>query len=120
MSPGRERPDRPLVLEAQPPGTVRVESPADESDLVRADRVAVVAHWDPAARVGRSPRTLTQASIQAGYLTILVSTAEGDSPLAWIDGRPSGVAVLRRPNLGYDFGSWATALDLLPAISRAP
>ena len=120
MSPGRDRPDRPLVLDAQPPGTVRVESPADESDLARADRVAVVAHWDPAARVGRSPRTLTQALIQAGYLTFLVSTAEGDSPLAWIDGRPSGVAVLRRPNLGYDFGSWATALDLLPAISRAP
>ena len=120
MSPGRDRPDRPLVLDAQLPGTVHVESPADESDLARADRVAVVAHWDPAARVGRSPRALTQALIRAGYLTFLVSTAEGDAPLAWIDGRPSGVAVVRRPNLGYDFGSWATALDLLPAISRAP
>ena len=52
--------------------------------------------------------------------TVLVSTAEGGSPLDWVDGRPSGVTVLRRPNLGYDFGSWATALDLLPAIRRAP
>ena len=120
MSPGRERPDRSLVLDAQPPGSVRWESPADESDLVRADRVAVVAHWDPAARVGRSPRMLTQALIQAGYLTILVSTAEGDVPLDWVDGRPPGVTVLRRPNVGYDFGSWATALDRLPAIRRAP
>jgi lipopolysaccharide biosynthesis protein len=96
-----------------------LESPADESDLIRADRVAVLAHWDPDARVRRSPQMLTQALIQAGYLTFLVSTAVGDSPLAWIDGRPGGVTVLRRPNLGYDFGSWATALELLPAISRA-
>jgi hypothetical protein len=120
MSPGRDRPDRPLVLDAQQRRTVHVESPADESDLAHAERVAIVAHWDPAARVGRSPRALTQALILAGYLTVFVSTSAGDSALDWTDGRPPGVTVLRRPNVGYDFGSWATALDRLPAISRAP
>jgi lipopolysaccharide biosynthesis protein len=30
------------------------------------------------------------------------------------------VTVLRRPNIGYDFGSWATALDRYPAIRALP
>ncbi len=32
----------------------------------------------------------------------------------------AGVTVVRRPNLGYDFGSWATALDRYPAIATSP
>lgn len=120
MSSGRGLSARPLVLAAQPPDTVRLETAGDDPDLACADRVAVIAHWDPDSRVGRSPSTLTSTLVGAGYVTILVSTAEGARSLSWVDGRPSGATVLRRPNLGYDFGSWATALNLLPAIRQAP
>jgi hypothetical protein len=119
MSSGRRLSARPLVLAAQPPGTVRFETGTGDPDVACADRVAVIAHWDPAPRVSRSARTLTSALEGAGYVTILVSSAEGAGSLSWADGRPPGVTVLRRPNLGYDFGSWTTALDLLPAIRQA-
>jgi lipopolysaccharide biosynthesis protein len=33
-----------------------------------------------------------------------------------VDDRPADLTIVRRPNLGYDFGSWATALDLFPTI----
>jgi lipopolysaccharide biosynthesis protein len=69
--------------------------------------------------VRRSPRTLVGALIEAGYATILVSTAEGAAPLEWTDGRLSDVTVLRRPNLGYDFGSWATAMHSYPSLRSA-
>jgi hypothetical protein len=109
---------RPLVLQSQPLGSVRTEHADHVADLAGADRIAVIAHWDPQGRVRRSPRTLVDALVRAGFPTILVSTAEGDGPLDWVDGRPPGVTVLRRPNIGYDFGSWATALHRYPVIRQ--
>ena len=53
----------------------------------------------------------------ADYDVIVVSTADGDRPLEWESGRPEDVAIVRRPNLGYDFGSWATAIDLYPELA---
>jgi hypothetical protein len=110
---------RPLVLQSQSPGSVRLETGNREPDLAGADHIAVVAHWDAEGRVRRSPRTLVDALVGAGYPTILVSTAEGDGTLDWFDGLPPGVTVLRRPNIGYDFGSWATALEWFPVIREA-
>ena len=110
---------RPLVLHAQQPASVRVERDGPVPDFRRAERVAVVAHWDAEGRVARSPRTLVESLIRAGYETLLVSAAEGPEPLDWVGGRPGAVTVLRRPNLGYDFGSWATALGRFPEVLRA-
>jgi hypothetical protein len=84
------------------------------------DRVAVIAHWAPDPRVGRSTRELAAALLREDYTVLLVSTAEGPEPLAWIGGRPSRVTVLRRPNIGYDFGSWATALHRYPVVASSP
>jgi lipopolysaccharide biosynthesis protein len=80
----------------------------------------VLAHWDPHGKVGRSSRELLHGLSAAGYQTIVVSAAPSDADLTWPDGRPGGVVVLRRPNLGYDFGSWATALGRFPEIRTVP
>ena len=114
------REPRPLVSLAQPRGSVHLEGDQQGTELERADRVAVLAHWDPGGRVRRSPRALVEALERAGYRAVLVSTAASSGPLDWHGGRPAGVMVVRRPNLGYDFGSWATALDLIPAIRGVP
>lgn len=111
---------RPPVLSDQPPGSVQVEGEEHGQALASAERAAVVAHWDSVGRVGRSVRTLLEALVRAGYETILVSTAGGAGALDWQGHRPQGVTVLRRPNIGYDFGSWATALDRYPAIRALP
>ncbi len=57
--------------------------------------------------------------VDAGYLVVVVSTAEVPEPLDWSSDRPERLTVLRRPNLGYDFGSWATAIDRYPQVVEA-
>ena len=59
---------------------------------------------------------LLRALQSAGFSALLVSSAPGEAPLTWVGRRPGGLTVLRRPNIGYDFGSWATALDRIPAL----
>jgi lipopolysaccharide biosynthesis protein len=107
------------VLTVQPPGSVRLEGADRSAELSGVDRVAVVAHWDPVGRVTRSTHALLGALEMAGFEIVLVSAEEGDGPLGWGQQAPVGLTVLRRPNLGYDFGSWATALDRFPGIKSA-
>jgi lipopolysaccharide biosynthesis protein len=65
-------------------------------------------------------RSLLEQLDRLGYRTVLVSTSPSDTPLDWRDDRRPSTVVLRRPNLGYDFGSWATAMERYPAIRTAP
>lgn len=85
----------------------------------RLARVAVIAHWAPDSRVSRSVAELVHSLRADDYALAIVSTAEGSGPLEWPRSRPAGITILRRPNIGYDFGSWATALDRYPAVSGA-
>ena len=108
----------PRVLDVQDPASVRVEGP----DRLRAagthDRVAVLAHWAARPRADKSARALTDALAANGYEVLFVSAAPGAAPLEWADGGPAPVTIVRRPNIGYDFGSWATALDRYPSIAE--
>jgi lipopolysaccharide biosynthesis protein len=108
---------RPLVLDAQQ-SAVTVEGTDHLASRSGLDRVAIFAHWAPDIRIDRSVNELTLALARNGYDILVVSTVAGTEPLDW----PSAAAprtILRRPNLGYDFGSWATALDLYPEIAAA-
>jgi lipopolysaccharide biosynthesis protein len=82
-------------------------------------RAAVLAHWAPDRRLSRSVRELTRALLERDYQVVLVSTAEAPEPLEWSGPQPGHVTVLRRPNIGYDFGSWATALARYPQVASA-
>ncbi|HSW29002.1 MAG TPA: rhamnan synthesis F family protein [Longimicrobiales bacterium] len=108
----------PRVLEVQDSASVRVDGDDHTVDLRHAPRVCVVAHWDAEGRVSHSVCVLLRALQSAGFSALLVSSAPGGAPLTWVGGRPGGLTVLRRPNIGYDFGSWATALDRIPALRR--
>ncbi len=108
----------PLVVEATG-SDIQVEGDDDLDGATGVERVAVLAHWAPDPLVGRSATELTRALRRHQYRVVLVSSAEGDGPLAWTD-RPPGVTVLRRPNVGYDFGSWACVLARYPQIAEAP
>lgn len=108
------------VVRIQGRTRVRIEGEDRSSRFAVAERVAVVAHWDRTPRASRSVSALLAALVESGFETVLVSAAEGRAPLAWVAGRPDGVTVLRRPNLGYDFGSWATALHRWPTLRTRP
>lgn len=72
-----------------------------------ADRVALIAHFDPAGRVSYSTRRMVEALSREGFTCVLVTS----SP---VPPRSTPATTVIRPNVGYDFGSWATALSLLP------
>jgi lipopolysaccharide biosynthesis protein len=127
---GQERPARPMrwwrslrvrtgprVLDAQV-AEVHVEGDEKRGAAEWPERVAIIAHWAPSARVDRSASELTRAIVRNGYEAVFVSAAPSADSLEWSGGRPERVTVLRRPNVGYDFGSWATALDRYPAIAK--
>jgi len=56
----------------------------------------------------------------ADYLPVVVSACEVEEPLEWNGKRPAQALVIRKPNIGYDFGSWAVGLHELPTLAHAP
>lgn len=88
-------------------------------DLAAADRsprVAVVAHFDPASRFGPSVTAFAHALAEVGFLPVVVTTSPEPPDTR---GLPPSAVVVARPNRGYDFGSWAAGLRLLPTARRA-
>jgi hypothetical protein len=83
------------------------------------DRVAVMASYAPTPRVTRSVEEFITQLADAGYQVLLVRASEDPSPLKWHASPPPPAIVLRRPNIGYDFGSWAAVLNTLPKLRRA-
>lgn len=90
------------------------------ADLGQPERVAVLVHWAVQPVISRSFRELVRQLSSHGYRTVIVSAAEFDEPLDWSGTLPAESIVLRKPNIGYDFGSWAVGLGVLPAITQAP
>jgi len=84
-----------------------------------AERIAVIAQFSSTPRLSRSFSRLVGGLTELGYLVIVSSTTEGSAELEWPDGRPADVVVLRRPNIGYDFGSWAVVLNTIPGVRSA-
>jgi len=55
-----------------------------------------------------------------GFEVLLVSAAEFHGPRPGMDRPlPRGVTLMRRPNSGYDFGTWAVALAAFPGLWQA-
>lgn len=88
--------------------------PADD-----VGRVAVVAHWSPDGHITGSVRALVDQLAGHGFHVVLVSSTPAPGPLRWPQGATPARTVLRRPNVGYDFGSWAVGLDRYPQVRRA-
>jgi lipopolysaccharide biosynthesis protein len=86
-------------------------------DDLEADDVAVIASWSATPRASRSLQSLVGELRSGGFRVVVVSTCEADRPLAWEPGSAPD-SVLRRPNVGYDFGSWSAALDLVPSLAE--
>lgn len=82
-------------------------------------RVAVLAHFSTVPAVSLSFRTLVEEFVGAGYRVIVASSATCSAELDWGPADLADTMVLRKPNVGYDFGSWAVALDRFPAVRAA-
>lgn len=94
------------------------ESGVPES-LSSSDRIAVIASWDAGNIMSLSLSRYIEELEQAGYLSLVVFTGNSQAPLEWPHGLADSAVVVRRRNIGYDFGSWAAALNALPFIRKA-
>jgi hypothetical protein len=91
-----------------------------DADLGSASHVAVLAHWSDSPRVTRSFCTLVRELQGHGYRVVISSAADGAGTLEWSEGvDESTLVVVRKPNTGYDFGSWSLAIKVIPDIAAA-
>jgi hypothetical protein len=105
--------ERPCILDVA--GDVRFERlsapPAD------VERIAFLAHWSPTARQSRSVSRLIAELQRGGYRVVLSSTSEAPGEFVFHPAEPvklDELTIIRRSNVGYDFGSWAVAMNAFP------
>jgi lipopolysaccharide biosynthesis protein len=98
----------PRVVDVAPVTDVERDAPVPAN----ADRIAFVAHWSETERQSRSTLRLIAELQRLGYRVVVSSTspATGRLDFAASDVRLHELTVFRRPNIGYDFGSWAVAM----------
>jgi hypothetical protein len=82
--------------------------------VLASRNVAVIAHYSEHEDTGRSLRALLGALHRAGFTTVLVSTSPAAGALRFGSDPPA--LVVRRPNIAYDFGSWAWAIAAQPEL----
>ncbi|SDN23571.1 Rhamnan synthesis protein F [Actinomyces ruminicola] len=107
----------PLVSEVSH-GRVHIER-GRPSTIVDSDRVALVAQFSVGPLQPKSLSEYLKRLDAAGYATVVISTCESAEPLEFPAGIPQDTMIIRRPNLGYDFGSWTTALGCFPELRDA-
>lgn len=90
----------------------------DLEGALAADRVVVLAEFDRGTRVRASSLDLAAEWRRLGFGVVLVAARDA-ARLARLRRPevPDGVAVLARPNLGHDFGSWSAVLAAHPGLA---
>jgi lipopolysaccharide biosynthesis protein len=88
-----------------------------ERVLDGAKRVAIFAHYDPCGRVHDYVVYYLEALRAAGYEIVFVSNAPKLDDRAVNVLRPLCAIILRRVNVGYDFGAYKDALSVIGELS---
>lgn len=101
---------RPTTLE-EVRGRIRVEHGSLDG-LSGVRKLAICAHFSTSPAVSLSFRTLVRQLAECGYRPLVVSATEGSQPLDWSGARHPDAIVVRKPNIGYDFGSWSVGIAL--------
>lgn len=86
-------------------------------------RVAFLAHWSAGRPQSRSVQTLVAELQRLGYRVVVSSTSPAEGQLEFCGEygvRIDELTVLRRPNTGYDFGSWAVAMSAREELLGLP
>lgn len=84
------------------------------------DRCAVLVHYSATPILSRSVVQLIAELHSSGYFVVVSSACESVENLVWPEGHmPERTIVVRKPNIGYDFGTAAVALDRFPQIAEA-
>lgn len=97
-----------------------VQISGDASRFLSYERVAFIASYGRTSKISRSLATFVMELELGGYGVVVIRASESQQmPIwpTWFFGNP---VVVRKPNFGYDFGSWATGLALFPELAKVP
>lgn len=83
------------------------------------DRVAIIASWGSDNQASISLENMVQRLEECGYFVMIARASDDSLPLSFSDDYKGRARVLHKPNIGYDFGSWSTALAWDPSIRSA-
>ena len=83
------------------------------------EKIAYFAQWSSSEKVSASTQVLVKELIEFGYSVVLISACESPKALEMNDDVRKQITVIRKPNIGYDFGSWSVAMQLVPATRTA-
>ena len=81
-----------------------------------APKIAILAHWSETETVSASVNLLIDELIENAYEVVLVSACESTEVLKFRNNQQDRITILRKPNYGYDFGSWSVVLSKFPEI----
>lgn len=98
----------------------RVIVTGDVERLRSLDRIAFVASYADKALVTRSLVTLVTELESNGYGVVLIRASPGMLTPEWPVGFIGEPVIVTKPNVGYDFGSWATGLALFSELAEKP
>jgi hypothetical protein len=82
-------------------------------------KIAFLAQWSSTEQIPTSTNLLIHGLIEHGYSVILVSACESDKALVIDSEVKQRITILRKPNIGYDFGSWSVAMQFFPKSRNA-
>jgi hypothetical protein len=86
---------------------------------LNAPKIAVIAQWSRDEVLSLSTNALISQLIENDFEVLLVSACESSKPLVLETGLLRRITVMRKPNIGYDFGSWSVGLLAFPEICQA-
>jgi hypothetical protein len=86
---------------------------------IENQKIAFLAQWSSSVQVPSSTTLLIRELIECGYSVILVSACESLKSLDIDDDIKQKITIIRKPNIGYDFGSWSVAMQFLPKSRNA-
>lgn len=101
-----------MMLRPRRPNVVRSVDLVVERQgpVVDSAAEAVIAHFSDTPTVSQSLNELVRQFRLAGWRVVVASSCPARTPLVWAPDVAQEVTVLRKANIGYDFGSWAAAL----------
>ena len=86
---------------------------------LKAPKIAVMAQWSKNEVLSISTNMLIAQLIENGFEVVLVSACESPNLLVLNENILQRITILRKPNVGYDFGSWSIGLLTFPEIRQA-
>ena len=126
-------PDLEKIPELRPPDSINISGKTvvelegskarfelqNAGDITNKSKVALVASYSPIASLPPSLELILQSLVDQDFVTILIFASEDSSSIGLDKEISNKISIIRKNNIGYDFGSWAIANQLLPDIANA-